>query len=87
VKLFVVLFINTDHHYDLDSETVPHLSDLKDGASWAALEYAKNIRDPQSRRMTSDGHSTSAEPQDVMICIAGIGYSDKTKYRSSAVME
>ncbi|GAA5985969.1 hypothetical protein JCM5350_007825 [Sporobolomyces pararoseus] len=69
------------------SETVPHLSALKDGASWAALEYGKNIRDPLTRRMLSDGTFTDKEPQDVVICIAGIGYSDKTKYRSSAVME
>jgi hypothetical protein len=69
------------------SETVPHLSALKDGASWAALEFGKNIRDPLTRRMLSDGSFTNKEPQDVVICIAGIGYSDKTKYRSSATME
>ncbi|GAA5911387.1 uncharacterized protein JCM6883_000080 [Sporobolomyces salmoneus] len=69
------------------SETVPHLSPLKDGASWAALEYGKNIRDPRTRSVLSDGSFTNKEPQDVVICIAGIGYSDKTKYRSSAVME
>ncbi|GAA6063596.1 hypothetical protein JCM10212_000990 [Sporobolomyces blumeae] len=69
------------------SETVPHLSELKDGASWAALEFAKNIRDPNTRRTLSNGTFTDQEPQDVVICIAGIAYSDKTKYRSSAVME
>ncbi|GAA6018836.1 hypothetical protein JCM11491_006880 [Sporobolomyces phaffii] len=69
------------------SETVPRLSTLKDGASWAALEYGKNIRDPLTRRTLSNGTYTDQEPQDVVICIAGIGYSDKTKYRSSAVME
>lgn len=69
------------------SETVPRLSALKDGASWAALEYGKNIRDPVTRRVLSNGVYTDKEPQDVVICIAGIGYSDKTKYRSSAVME
>ncbi|GAA5846307.1 hypothetical protein JCM11251_008027 [Rhodosporidiobolus azoricus] len=69
------------------SETVPSLPALKDGASWAALEYAKNIRDPASRRTLSDGSSTDVEPRDVVICVAGIAYSDKTKYRSSAVMQ
>ncbi|CEQ41734.1 SPOSA6832_03485, partial [Sporobolomyces salmonicolor] len=70
-----------------DSYTVPNLPVLKDGASWAALEYAKNIRDPMHRRTLSDGTFTDSEPQDVIICIAGIAYSDKTKYRSCAVME
>ncbi|GAA5869201.1 hypothetical protein JCM1840_004322 [Sporobolomyces johnsonii] len=69
------------------SYTVPNLPVLKDGASWAALEYGKNIRDPMHRRTLSDGSFTDFEPQDVVICIAGIAYSDKTKYRSCAVME
>ncbi|GAA6021477.1 hypothetical protein JCM10207_005771, partial [Rhodosporidiobolus poonsookiae] len=68
-------------------ETVFTLPSLKDGASWAALEYAKNIRDPRQRRALSDGGVSEREPQDVVICVAGIAYSDKTKYRSCAVME
>lgn len=35
----------------------------------------------------SNGRSLNAEPQDVVICIAGISYSDKTKYRACAVMQ
>ncbi|GAA6039346.1 hypothetical protein JCM8097_002809 [Rhodosporidiobolus ruineniae] len=69
------------------SETVPSLPALKDGASWAALEYAKNIRDPLNRRTLSDGSFTDVEPKDVLICVAGIAYTDKTKYRSCATME
>ncbi|GAA5979363.1 hypothetical protein JCM11641_005013 [Rhodosporidiobolus odoratus] len=69
------------------SETVPSLPDLKDGASWACLEYAKNIRDPLNRRSLSDGTFIDVELRDVVICVAGIGYTDKTKYRSCATME
>ncbi|GAA5857422.1 hypothetical protein JCM9279_002506, partial [Rhodotorula babjevae] len=69
------------------SETVHELPALKDGASWAALEYAKNLRDPATRARFSDGSTCDKEPVDVVICIAGIAYSDKTKYRASATME
>ncbi|GAA5989981.1 hypothetical protein JCM10908_002407 [Rhodotorula pacifica] len=69
------------------SDTVHELPELKDGASWAALEYAKNLRDPASNRTSSDGTPLVREPQDVVICIAGISYSDKTKYRACAVMQ
>ncbi|GAA5923090.1 hypothetical protein JCM3775_007434 [Rhodotorula graminis] len=69
------------------SETVHELPALKDGASWAALEYAKNLRDPAQRMRFSDGSRCDKEPVDVVICVAGIAYSDKTKYRASATME
>ncbi|GJN93991.1 hypothetical protein Rhopal_007054-T1 [Rhodotorula paludigena] len=69
------------------SETVHTLPALKDGASWAALEYAKNIRDPQAGHALSDGRTLERAPVDVTLCIAGIGYSDKTKYRACATME
>ncbi|KAI5480683.1 glycerol-3-phosphate-acyltransferase [Pseudohyphozyma bogoriensis] len=67
------------------SYTVPGLGPLKDGASWAALEYAKNIR--EKGRTLSDGGEVPADPVDVTICVAGISYTDKTKYRSSVVMK
>ncbi|KPV71947.1 uncharacterized protein RHOBADRAFT_18816, partial [Rhodotorula graminis WP1] len=67
--------------------TVHELPALKDGASWAALEYAKNLRDPAQRTRFSDGSRCDKEPVDVVICVAGIAYSDKTKYRASATME
>ncbi|GAA5877846.1 hypothetical protein JCM3774_000194 [Rhodotorula dairenensis] len=69
------------------SDTVHELPELKDGASWAALEYAKNLRDPASNRTLSTGEPLDRAPQDVVICIAGISYSDKTKYRACAVMQ
>lgn len=69
------------------SDTVHELPELKDGASWAALEYAKNLRDPATNRTLSNGKPLAREPQDVVICIAGISYSDKTKYRACAVMQ
>ncbi|BGP27530.1 hypothetical protein JCM10295v2_006502 [Rhodotorula toruloides] len=69
------------------SYTVHKLPALKDGASWCALEYAKNLRDPRTRRVLSDGSTAKSDPKDVVISIAGIAYSDKTKYRSCAVME
>ncbi|KAM0786004.1 hypothetical protein ACM66B_006822 [Microbotryomycetes sp. NB124-2] len=67
------------------SETMTALPPLKDGASWAALEYAANIR--RTGKQLSDGTYVKHEPQDVVICIAGINFTDKTKYRSSAVMQ
>ena len=85
------------------SYTIPGIGAFKDGASWvcthkveaadqvltslpqAALEYAKNVRD--TGRLLSTGGSVSNDPVDVTICIAGITFSDKTKYRSSAVMQ
>ncbi|EGU11469.1 Glycerol-3-phosphate-acyltransferase [Rhodotorula toruloides ATCC 204091] len=69
------------------SYTVHELPALKDGASWCALEYVKNLRDPRTRRVLSDGSTAKTDPKDVVISIAGIAYSDKTKYRSCAVME
>lgn len=51
----------------------------------AALEYAKNIRD--TGRALSTGGEVTKDPVDVTICVAGISYTDKTKYRSSAVMK
>lgn len=70
------------------SFTTPQLGELKHGASWAALEYAKNLR--EQGRAFSDGTELPAEfanPRDVVIVVAGISYTDKQKYRSSAVMK
>ena len=60
------------------SFTEPHLHAMKAGAAWAALEYAKNLqltkeRDPQYTNIT--------------IVPAGINYTDKSRYRSSASLE
>lgn len=51
----------------------------------AALEYAKNIRD--TGNALSDGGFSADPPQNVVIVVAGISYTDKTKYRSSAVVQ
>jgi hypothetical protein len=49
-----------------------------------ALEYAKNLR--QQGATTSTGEKVS-NVRDVIICVIGITYTDKTKYRSCAVLE
>lgn len=70
------------------STTAPSLLPLKDGASWAALEYAKNIRSPEGKSLSGEGGGTiEGDLPDVTIAIAGISYTDKTKYRSGAVMK
>ncbi|SCZ94813.1 BZ3500_MvSof-1268-A1-R1_Chr12-1g03675 [Microbotryum saponariae] len=69
------------------SATLPGLlPQLKDGASWAALEYHKNVR--EKGRLLSNGiDSVDEDPQELTICLAGISYTDKSKYRSAVVME
>ena len=59
---------------------------LKDGASWAALEYSVNIRRDDAKTL-SDGTKIKSEPQDVVVVVAGLNFTDKTKYRSSAMMQ
>ncbi|KAG6810973.1 hypothetical protein H0H92_009556 [Tricholoma furcatifolium] len=59
------------------SYTEPRIMQVKDGAAWAALEYTKWRQD----------NPGSAPPQDVIIIPAAIVYTDKSKYRSSVVVE
>ncbi|SCV72966.1 BQ2448_6891 [Microbotryum intermedium] len=69
------------------STTLPGLlPQLKDGASWAALEYHKNVRE-KGRLLSNGVDSVDEDPQELTICIAGISYTDKSKYRSAVVME
>lgn len=65
------------------------LPTLKDGVSWAALEYSVNIRaeGKGKGRELSDGKFVKEDPRDVVICIAGINFTDKSKYRSSATLQ
>lgn len=56
------------------ADTEPHIQGVKDGVSWAALEYAKNIR------------TEGGKGEDVAIVVAGISHTDKTRYRSSIVV-
>lgn len=51
---------------------------VKDGVSWTALEYTKWLQTP-------DGIASGG--QNVTIVPASIVYTDKSKYRSSVVIE
>lgn len=51
---------------------------MKDGASWAALEYIKWV---------AEGGTNINNGKELLIIPAGITYTDKSKYRSSAVIE
>ncbi|CCM06106.1 uncharacterized protein FIBRA_08355 [Fibroporia radiculosa] len=61
------------------SYTEPRIVQVKDGAAWAALEYAKLAKEHP------DQIASGAER--VMIATAAIVYTNKTKYRSNAIME
>lgn len=54
------------------SYTETRIMQVKDGASWAALEYAK----------WAEEHGVNAENKHVKIIPAAIVYTNKTKYRS-----
>jgi len=58
------------------SYTEPSLQTIKEGASWAALEYGKNIREVD----------TQSKAKDVQIVVASIVYTNKTKYRERAIV-
>jgi glycerol-3-phosphate O-acyltransferase / dihydroxyacetone phosphate acyltransferase len=51
---------------------------VKDGASWAALEYMKWCKE--------EGKDVQGA-KEITVVPAGIVYTDKTKYRSVAIME
>jgi glycerol-3-phosphate O-acyltransferase/dihydroxyacetone phosphate acyltransferase len=55
------------------SYTEPRIMQVKDGASWAALEYTKYARENPAR----------AHAKPVFIIPAAIVYTNKSKYRSS----
>ncbi|GAA97148.1 uncharacterized protein L969DRAFT_43947 [Mixia osmundae IAM 14324] len=66
------------------SYTEPQIRAIKDGASWVALEYAKNLRDQGSK----DSHGTTIGGiKHPKIAVAGINYTDKSKYRSRVIMQ
>ena len=48
---------------------------VKSGMCWLALEYAKNIR------------TEGGKGEDAAVVVAGITHTDKTKYRSSMVVQ
>ncbi|KAJ7090944.1 hypothetical protein B0H15DRAFT_930373 [Mycena belliarum] len=55
------------------SYTEPRIMQVKDGAAWAALEYTK--------------HALDTKLQPVVVVPAAIVYTNKSKYRSSVVVE
>jgi len=57
--------------------TEPRIMQVKDGASWSALEFAKWAR--------KDENETHVKP--LVVIPAAIVYTDKAKYRSSVIME
>ncbi|RDB16781.1 Glycerol-3-phosphate O-acyltransferase 2 [Hypsizygus marmoreus] len=59
------------------SYTEPRIMQVKDGAAWASLEYVKWVKE----------HPGAAPDQDVVIVPAAIVYTNKSKYRSSVVVE
>ncbi|KAF9566800.1 glycerol-3-phosphate-acyltransferase [Agrocybe pediades] len=59
------------------SYTEPRIMQVKDGAAWAAMEYTKWIQENPDRK----------DLKDVTIIPASIVYTNKTKYRSSVIME
>ncbi|CAK5265816.1 unnamed protein product [Mycena citricolor] len=61
------------------SYTEPRIMQVKDGAAWAALEYARMAKEKRERGEGSG--------QQVKIVPAAIVYTDKTKYRSNVVVE
>ena len=53
------------------SYTEPRIMQVKDGAAWAALEFARWLK-----------HNPGTTQQDVTIVPVSIVYTNKTKYRS-----
>jgi glycerol-3-phosphate O-acyltransferase / dihydroxyacetone phosphate acyltransferase len=59
------------------SYTMPRIVQFKDGASWAVLEYMKWVQEG----------SAPKSAKEALIVPVGITYTDKSKYRSSVVIE
>ncbi len=57
------------------SHTEPHLIPLKDGTSWAALEYLRYLHGTEDNPGVKEGRPAAVVP-------VGIAYCDKSKYRS-----
>jgi glycerol-3-phosphate O-acyltransferase/dihydroxyacetone phosphate acyltransferase len=60
------------------SYTEPRIMQVKDGIAWTALEYTKWLRGDEGRK--SGG-------KDVVVVPVSIVYTNKSKYRSSVVVE
>lgn len=57
------------------SHTEPHIIALKDGTSWAALEYLRYLEGTEENGGPKDGRPAVVVPM-------GLAYVDKSKYRS-----
>lgn len=67
-------------HLVYDSYTEPRIMQVKDGVAWSALEYMKWNRIKE--------RETGSQPApDAVVIPVGIVYTDKSKYRSAAVIE
>lgn len=62
------------------SHTEPHIIPLKDGTSWAALEYVRYLQGTEENKGAKKGKKAVVVP-------VGIAYVDKTKYRSRVVVQ
>ncbi|RIB18031.1 hypothetical protein C2G38_1926833, partial [Gigaspora rosea] len=60
------------------SHSESRLLQLKDGASWAALEYASHIAQQE--------HTEESNKKQIIIIPCGITYVQKSKYRSSLIV-
>jgi glycerol-3-phosphate O-acyltransferase/dihydroxyacetone phosphate acyltransferase len=59
------------------SYTMPRIVQVKDGASWAVLEYMKWVQDGKAPKGA----------EEALVVPVGITYTNKSKYRSSVVIE
>ncbi|WWC64493.1 uncharacterized protein I303_107103 [Kwoniella dejecticola CBS 10117] len=62
------------------SHTEPHMIPLKDGTSWAALEYVRYLKGTEENGGPKKGRKALVIP-------VGIAYVDKRKYRSRVVVQ
>jgi len=60
------------------SYTEPRIMQVKDGVSWTALEYFKWLQTPEG---------LECKERDLVVVPCSIVYTDKSRYRSSAVVE
>lgn len=62
------------------SHTEPHMIPLKDGTSWAALEYLRYLAGTEENGGPKSGKKAVVVP-------VGVAYCDKSKYRSRVVVQ
>lgn len=62
------------------SHTEPHMIPLKDGVSWAAMEYVRYLKGTPENAGKKKGKKAVVVP-------ISIAYADKAKYRSRVVVQ